>query len=96
LILKLLMQTCKSINFQVLIKFWQNWFKQEGKHYGTRSINSLNLFAVMENCLISRRSILFYQFTRRAVELVLVIFKEYRSYQVDKKLSNIFLSRLSP
>jgi hypothetical protein len=24
LILKLLMQTCKSINFQVLIKFWQN------------------------------------------------------------------------
>jgi hypothetical protein len=30
----------KSINHQVLIKFWQNRFKQEVKHYGLRSKNS--------------------------------------------------------
>jgi hypothetical protein len=27
--LKLLLQSWKSINLQVVIKFWQNWFKQE-------------------------------------------------------------------
>jgi hypothetical protein len=33
----------KSINGQIVIKFWQNWFKQEVKHYSVRSTNSLIL-----------------------------------------------------
>jgi hypothetical protein len=31
--LKLLLPSRKSVNCQVVIKFQQNWFKQEGKHY---------------------------------------------------------------
>jgi hypothetical protein len=35
------------MNFQVLIKLWQNWFKQKVKYYGMRSVKSLTLSAVI-------------------------------------------------
>jgi hypothetical protein len=37
--LKLLLQSLKSINRQVVIKFWQNCFRQMVKHYFLRSKN---------------------------------------------------------
>jgi hypothetical protein len=53
----------KGINLQVVIKFWQNRFMEEVKHYGLRYINSLILFGIRKNCLISGRSLLSHQFT---------------------------------
>jgi hypothetical protein len=77
-------------------KFRQNWFQQEVKHYGLRSINSLILYDVRKNCLISGRSTLLYQFTRKAIKLT----SNYRGISLlstsYKILSNIFLSRLGP
>jgi hypothetical protein len=46
-----------SINHQEMIKFRRNWFKKEMKHYGLRFIKSLILFAIIENCLSSGKSI---------------------------------------
>jgi len=37
------------MNHQVLIKFRQNWFKQEVKHYALRSIHSLILYGTTKN-----------------------------------------------
>jgi hypothetical protein len=39
---------------------------QEGKHYLLRSINSLILFGIRKNCLISERGELFYQFKKES------------------------------
>jgi hypothetical protein len=50
------LQISKSINRQLVIKFWQNLFKQGVKHYGLRSTNSFILFEIRKNCLISGRS----------------------------------------
>jgi hypothetical protein len=49
-------------------QFLAEQFKQEVKHYSLRSINSLILFGVREEYLISGRSLLLYQFTRRAMK----------------------------
>jgi hypothetical protein len=51
----------KSINHQVLIKFWQKCFKQEAKN-DMRCFNSLIIFASMKSRLISGRSLLLYKF----------------------------------
>jgi hypothetical protein len=42
---------------------------KEVKHYCLRSINSLILCGVMKNCLISGRSLLFYQFIKKVTKL---------------------------
>jgi hypothetical protein len=51
--LKLLLQSLKGINRQVMTKFRQNLFRQEVKHYCLRSINSFVLFGTRRNWLIS-------------------------------------------
>jgi hypothetical protein len=51
----------------------QNLFKQEVKYYVPRSISQLNLFGIIKNCLINGRCLLLYQFTRRAIKLIVVI-----------------------
>jgi hypothetical protein len=43
------------------------------KHYGLRPINSLILFEIRKNCLVSRRSPLLHHFTTRAIKLTAVI-----------------------
>jgi hypothetical protein len=63
----------KLYKSQLLIKFRQNLFKQEVKHYGLKSMNSLILFGIRKNCLISGRSLLLYQVTRRVIKLTVVI-----------------------
>jgi hypothetical protein len=52
----------KRINLQVLIKFRQNWIKQEVKHNLLRSINSLILFGIMKIYMGSGSNLLLYQF----------------------------------
>jgi hypothetical protein len=74
---------------QVVIKFWQKLFKQEVKYYGLRSINSLILFGVRKNSLISGRSLLLYQFTRRAIKLNIVIIVGYHCHQLHTKLNGL-------
>jgi hypothetical protein len=49
---------------------------QEVKH----SINSLILFGVKKNCLISRRRPLLYQFTRWAIKLTVLIINFIQNY----------------
>jgi hypothetical protein len=58
-----------SINHQVLIKRQQNLFEKDVKHHVVRSINSLILFAIRINFVISGSSLVIYQFTRRAIKL---------------------------
>jgi hypothetical protein len=94
--LKFLLQSWKSINSQIVITFWQNWLKQEMKHYCLRSINSLILFRIRKNCLINGRSLLLYQFTSGAMKLILIIIMEYHWYQLHTIFSYILLPRLSP
>jgi hypothetical protein len=35
-------------------QIWQNWFKQQVKYYGLRSINSLIIFGIRGNCIWSQ------------------------------------------
>jgi hypothetical protein len=74
------------------IKFRQYWFKQEVKHYGLRSIKSFIIFEIRKNCLISGRSFLLYQFTKRFCSNSSAISLLLTSYKI---LSNILHSRLS-
>jgi hypothetical protein len=63
----------KSINRLVVIKFLQNYFRQEAKCYCLLSTNSLILLSIKKNCLISGRSLLLYQFTERVTKLTVRI-----------------------
>jgi hypothetical protein len=62
----------KNANRQILTKF-----RQEVKQYCMRIINSLFLFGIRKNCLISRRSPLMHQFTKWGIKLTVVIIVEY-------------------
>jgi hypothetical protein len=73
--------------------FWHNWFNQEAKNYCLRSTNSLILFGIRKNCLISGRSLLLCQFIKRVTKLTVIIITLTTSYKI---LSGILLSRLSP
>jgi hypothetical protein len=66
--------------------------KQEVKHYGLRSINSLILFGIRKNFLISGRSLLLYQFTRRVIKMTVVIILGYHCYQPHTKFYPISFS----
>jgi hypothetical protein len=59
-------------------------------------IHTLILFGIRKNCLISGRSLLLYQFTKRVIKLT----NNYRGISLlstsYKILSNILLSRLDP
>jgi hypothetical protein len=59
----------KGINYNALIKFRQNWFKQEVKHHFLRSINSLIIFRIRKNYLSSGRSHSFYLYTGKVIKL---------------------------
>jgi hypothetical protein len=56
-----------------VIKFQQNWFEQEVKYYGLRSINLLIPFGIRKKYLIIGRSLLLYQFRRRVIILTEVV-----------------------
>jgi hypothetical protein len=51
--------------------------------------NSLILLGIRKNCLISGRSLLFYQVTKRAIKLTAVIIMGYHSYQLHTKFHQI-------
>jgi hypothetical protein len=54
----------------------------------------INLFVIWKNCLINGRSLLLYQFTRRAIKLAAVIIKEYHCYQPNTRCSPISFSQV--
>jgi uncharacterized protein YaaR (DUF327 family) len=58
------------------------------------SINSLLLFGILKNCLISGRSALLYQFTKRTIKLVVVIFVGYHCYQLHTQFYLLLVSFL--
>jgi hypothetical protein len=74
---------------QVVIKFRQNWFKQETKQYCLRSTISLILFGIRKNCLINGRSLLLYQFTNRVIKPAVVIIVGHHCYQLHTKFYRI-------
>jgi hypothetical protein len=88
--LKWLLQSLKSLklpsNDQILAELIQG----EGETYGLRSMNLLILFGIRKNCLISGRSLLLYQFTRKAMKLIIV---GYHCYQLHTKFYPIFFSQ---
>jgi hypothetical protein len=63
----------------------QNLFKQEMKRYSLRSINSLILFGVRKNCLISGMSPLLFWFKRKAIKLTVVIMEGCHCYRFHTK-----------
>jgi hypothetical protein len=74
-------------------KFRQNRFKQEAKYYFLRLTNSLILFGLRKNCLISRRGLLLYQFTKRVIKLAVIIIVGHHCYQLDTKFYRISSSQ---
>jgi hypothetical protein len=75
-----------------LIRFIEN-FNLDNLCSKPRSINSLIPFRIRRNYLSSGRSLLLYQFTRRAIKLTLVIIVGYYCYQLHTKLYPIFFSQ---
>jgi hypothetical protein len=67
--------------------------QQEVKYYGLIPINSLILFGIRNNCLISGRSLLLYQFVRRAIKLAVVIIVGYHCYQLRTQFYVISFTR---
>jgi hypothetical protein len=55
------------------------------KYCDLRSLNSLILFEVRKNPVIKGRNLLWYQVTRRVVNVTVVIIKEYNCYQLHAK-----------
>jgi hypothetical protein len=55
-------------------------------------IHKLILFGVRRNCLISSRSPLLYQFTRKSINIIVVIIEEYHCYRLHTKLYSIAFS----
>jgi hypothetical protein len=51
--------------------------------------NSIILFEVTKNCLISGRKTLLHQFRRRAIKPIAVINKEYHRYQLQTQFHHI-------
>jgi hypothetical protein len=49
------------------------------------STNSLILFGKGKDCLISGSSLLFYQFTKRMIKLVVIVIVGYHCYQLHTK-----------
>jgi hypothetical protein len=84
------------MNHQVLIRFQQNWLKQEVVKFALRSINLLILFGIKTNCLSSGRSQSLYLFIRKVIKQT----SNYAAYHslstTYKVLSNILPSKLTP
>jgi hypothetical protein len=53
-------------------------------------IYKLILFGIRKNCLISGRSLLLYQFTRKVIKLTVVFIRGYHCYQLCTKFYPIF------
>jgi hypothetical protein len=78
-----------SVNDQIPSK----QIKQEVKHYCLRSINSLIVFGIRKNCLISGRSLLLYQFTKKVIKLTVAIVMGYHCYQLHTEFYPIYFSQ---
>jgi hypothetical protein len=73
--LRSLLNSWTDINHQVLIKFRQNWSKQEVVHYIPRPTNLLVVFGIRKNCHISGRDlhILLYLFIKTVLNWLVII-----------------------
>jgi hypothetical protein len=71
--LKLLLQSRKGINLQVVIKFCAHLIQAGGEMLQSESHEVINSVWNKEELLISGRSLLLYQFTRRMIKLAIVI-----------------------
>jgi hypothetical protein len=58
-----------------------------------RSTNTLNLSGIRNNCLINRRSLLLYQFTKRVIKLTVIVIVLYHCYQLHTKFYQISSSQ---
>jgi hypothetical protein len=66
------------------------------KNYNLRSINSLLLFGVRKECLVCERSLLMYQFTRRAIKLTAVIINFTQNFieNPSLKVKSIYIDEI--
>jgi DNA-binding GntR family transcriptional regulator len=64
-----------------MIKFRQNRFQHEMKHYDLRSINSFILFGIRKNSLSSVKSLVLRHLTR-VIKLTAIIIKAHHCYQL--------------
>jgi hypothetical protein len=66
---------------------------QKVKHNCLRSINSFILFEIRRNCLINERSLLLYQFTKRAINVTVVMIMGYHCYHICTEFFPLSFSR---
>jgi hypothetical protein len=55
------------------------------KHYIPRNTDLFVVFGIRRNCHSSGRNLLFYQFTKRAIRLIVIIIEESPSYELSTK-----------
>jgi len=78
LVPEIAIEELKNTSYKVLIKFRENWTKQEVMHYVLGPAGLLILFWIRKNCHSSGRNLL-YLFIRRVTKLVIV--EGYKCYQ---------------
>jgi hypothetical protein len=83
----------KSDKFPGTDQFSAEVIQAGGEHYVVRAINSLILFGIRKNCLISGSRLLFYQFIRKAIKPTVVIIEAYHSHQFHTKIYTISFSQ---
>jgi hypothetical protein len=84
----------KDIHHQVLIKFWQKWFKHEIIHYILRTTNSLIVWNKEELPQQCKEPILCL-FMKRVIKATIVVTEKYHCNQLCTKCYPI-LSMLTP
>jgi len=89
----LTLKTWKVIYHQVLIKFRQNWSKQEVVRYVLWSTNLLILTGIWKICHSSGRNLLLYLLKRKVIKVTILIIKGYWCYQVQTKFYPVFFSQ---
>jgi hypothetical protein len=73
------LKSCKSAGTdQIQVEL----FNAGVKHYILRYTNLFVLYGIRRNCLSSGRNLLLYQFVKRMIRLILIIFKESPSFHL--------------
>jgi hypothetical protein len=80
-----LLKSGKDLSHRDLIKFRQNWTKQDIMHFVLRSTNLLIMFGIRKNSHSSGRSQSLYFFIKRTIKLTVVFIEEYHCYRLHIK-----------
>jgi hypothetical protein len=84
--------SCKSYNLPGSDQIPAELIQEGGEILRSNIHKLINLFGIRKNFLISGKSLLLYQFIRRAIKLTVVIIVVYHCHQLRTKFYPIFFS----